>query len=200
MRARTDYNMKEKIKIPAVNSNEWFSLDDLEGEEWRPIVGFEHYWVSSYGRVKTSTCHVNQCKILKAVPRGVNGNYLGVYLWNRGVCKNSAIHVLVADAFIRPHKIGEQVNHKDENPQNNCYLNLEWCTQKYNNSYGSRMQKIAFALSTPVIAKKIGGKEILIFKSMAEASKHGYTRSCVCRCCKHQKSQYKGYTWNYLRN
>lgn len=37
-------------------------------------------------------------------------------------------------------------------------------------------------------------------RTAAEASKHGYTRSCVCRCCKHQKPQYKGYTWNYLRN
>lgn len=192
--------MTDKIKIPDANSERWFSLEDLEGEEWKPVVGYEHYWVSSYGRVKTSTYHTNQWKILKTAPRGCTKNYYGVFLWNNGVCKNAATHVLVADAFIRPHKSGEQVNHKDENPHNNCYWNLEWCTQKYNNNYGGRMQRIASALSTPVIAKKIDGGEVLAFNSMAEATKHGYNQSCVCYCCKHKKPQYKGYTWEYLRN
>ncbi len=34
-----------------------------------------------------------------------------------------------------------QVNHKDENRLNNMADNLEWCTQLYNNHYGTHSEK-----------------------------------------------------------
>lgn len=52
--------MEEKRKklrfeeLPKVNSERWLSLEDLPGEEWRDVVGFEGlYMVSDYGRVKS---------------------------------------------------------------------------------------------------------------------------------------------------
>lgn len=42
------------------------------------------------------------------------------------------IHRMVAEAFIpNPNNLPE-VNHKDNNPKNNCVENLEWCDRKYN--------------------------------------------------------------------
>lgn len=52
------------------------------------------------------------------------------------------IHRLVAQAFIPNPDNLPCVNHKDENPNNNNVDNLEWCTQKYNCNYGTRVDRI----------------------------------------------------------
>lgn len=58
-----------------------------------------------------------------------------------------ALHRLIAKLFVEnpnPKKFNV-VNHKDENKQNNCALNLEWCDHKYNSNYGTIKQKIGKA-------------------------------------------------------
>ena len=45
------------------------------------------------------------------------------------------IHRLVAIAFLSNDNNYPVVNHKDENPENNCVDNLEWCTYQYNAMY-----------------------------------------------------------------
>ena len=47
------------------------------------------------------------------------------------------VHRVVADAFIPNPNNYPCINHKDENPANNKVENLEWCTYKYNNNYGT---------------------------------------------------------------
>lgn len=46
---------------------------------------------------------------------------------------------MVAKAFIPNPNNYTEVNHKDEDKTNNNYLNLEWCTHRYNNTYGSKL-------------------------------------------------------------
>lgn len=55
------------------------------------------------------------------------------------------IHRLVAEAFIPNPDNLPIVNHLDEQPWNNDYRNLEWCTTKHNNSYGTRLQRVSEA-------------------------------------------------------
>ena len=109
-------------------------------EEWRDIKGYEgKYQVSNLGRVKSlKDNHGNyREKILDIKPN--KKGYLRIELSLYGKKKKFQVHRLVAQSFIpNPNNLPE-VNHKDENKQNNCVYNLEWCTHQYNSNYGTRI-------------------------------------------------------------
>ena len=69
-----------------------------------------------------------------------------VALSKNGKKKWFRIHRLVAQAFIPNHDNLPIINHKDENKLNNRVDNLEWCTTKYNNCYGTRVKRISEAM------------------------------------------------------
>ncbi len=78
-------------------------------------------------------------KLKQTIKKG----YCGVYLYNENGRKFFLVHRLVAIAFIpNPHNFPE-VNHKDENPLNNCLDNLEWCSPGYNCNYGTHREKLS---------------------------------------------------------
>lgn len=115
-------------------------------EEWRPIEGYEGlYEVSSLGRVRSldrydSSNHFRRGKILKLQTDG--RGYLMVVLSSNNKAKMYLVHRMVAIAFIpNPDNLPE-VNHRDENPSNDNVDNLEWCDRKYNNNYGSRIDRM----------------------------------------------------------
>ena len=124
-------------------------------EEWRPVIGYEGlYEVSNMGRVKSlkRTVWDNRGyyrtvpeRILKPVDKGMG--YLYVLLWKDGKGKNCRINRLVAIAFIpNPYNLPE-VNHIDQNKENNCVSNLEFCSSKYNCNFGDRNKRIAEKLT-----------------------------------------------------
>lgn len=60
------------------------------------------------------------------------GGYRKVEIMNRGVTSRYYVHRLVAYEYCDGYAHGLVVNHKDGNPSNNHYTNLEWVTQKQN--------------------------------------------------------------------
>lgn len=121
-------------------------------EIWKDIEGYEGlYQVSNYGRIKslarkvfvsnphfTGYRHTKE-KILK---QGITGmGYEFVILRKNNKNHQIYIHRLVAEAFIPNPNNFPEVNHKDENPKNNHVNNLEWCTHKYNGTYGTIKQR-----------------------------------------------------------
>lgn len=115
-------------------------------EIWKPIDGYKGlYEISTFGRVKSLVdCHgIKRDKIVK--PLNSRYGYLLVNLYKNKQSKSFRIHRLVAIAFI-PNPLNLPfINHKDENKQNNCVENLEWCSPKYNVNYGNCRQKISEA-------------------------------------------------------
>lgn len=100
-------------------------------EIWKPVVGFEGlYEVSNKGRIRN-----RKGRILRFFK---NREYLKIELSNNGKTKKLYVHRLVAEAFIPNYDSTKNIiNHKDENPGNNCVENLEWCDYKYNLNYGN---------------------------------------------------------------
>lgn len=126
----TEYNRRrhEKAKpaYAALMSCYPFTLEDLPGEVWKDIDGFDGYLISNYGRVKSFKYKV---KILK--PQLSTG-YLRVNLWIVGKQKHFSVHVLVAQTFIPNPEDKPQINHKDGCKLNNHVSNLEWATASEN--------------------------------------------------------------------
>lgn len=132
-------------------------------EIWKDIKGYEGiYQISNLGRIKAldrlvttgkeypkfqhkpeRILRINQCT-----------KYEQVILCKNGKTKAYLVHRLVSQAFIPNPNNFPCVNHKDENPRNNCVDNLEWCTYKYNNEYNGRVDKCKDKISNTLRGRK----------------------------------------------
>ena len=167
-------------------------------EEWKPIPGYEGlYEVSNYGRVRSFKWSSNG-KILS--PGKDGSGYLFVTLCKDGKTKLRRMHRLVAEAFIPNPNNLPLVNHMDECKKNNYFGNLEWCSPAYNNSYGTRMERVVEKISKPVVQLDKKGNFISEFESLREASRRtGIADENICRCCNHKPGRYSagGFIWIY---
>ena len=119
-------------------------------EIWKDVKGFEgFYQVSNLGRVRSlDRISVSENRsaqkikgTIKKVKVGKNGYYM-VMFYKDSKYKCAYVHRLVAQAFIPNPDNLPQVNHKDEIRTNNCVDNLEWCDSKYNNNYGTKIDRL----------------------------------------------------------
>jgi len=101
------------------------NLIKLNLEVWKSIDSYDHYVVSSFGKVKNTKTG----RILKG--RNVCG-YLQVVLCEDGVRKNCYVHRLVANAFLDNPDDKECVDHRNNDKINNHLTNLRWATTKEN--------------------------------------------------------------------
>ena len=101
-------------------------IENLPGEEWRDIAGYEGlYQISNKGRVLST---VQRHPKIKGVSI-TNVNYFVVSLYRDKKRKSFLVHRLVMLAFQpidNPERF--EVNHIDFNKQNPCLENLEWTT------------------------------------------------------------------------
>lgn len=124
-------------------------------EVWKDIKDYEGiYQVSNLGRIKRLPHRVKNrfgtcCRKEHYVGyKGTNG-YMYVLLHKDNTPSTFLIHRLVAQAFIDNPNNYDCINHKDENPLNNCVNNLEWCDKAYNNNYGTIKQRRSIIMDTP---------------------------------------------------
>lgn len=176
------------------NKCHYSNIPCLDGEEWRPVVGYEGlYFVSNKGRIWSA----HYKRVMRIVVDRRNRCTIGLRKDGKAVGKIPAR--LVATAFIREPMPGEQVNHIDENPLNNCVENLEWCDSKYNCNYGTRNQRIKEKLNMAVMQYTLDGEYIASFVSLHEAADAiGADAGHICDCCNGNRAYAYGYYWRYV--
>lgn len=179
-------------------------------EIWKDIEGYEGYYqVSNYGNVRGLDRYIT-CK--NGIVHFCKGMILHQHIkYGRGtlpryqvnLCKNGKnsmvlVSRLVAKAFIPNPNNFPQVNHKDEDPSNNHVDNLEWCTNYYNMTYGTRIEKITKLIQKKVNVYDLEGNYINTFDSLKEA---GIALNCdnssITKVCKGKKKHHKGYVFRY---
>lgn len=108
----------------------------LSTKKWVSVKGYDGlYVICNDGRIKTLKRkridgRVFPEKILK--PNVNSLGYHSVTLYGNGISWKIAVHRLVAWHFLSNPKQLPAVNHKDGNPGNNTFTNLEWCTYSEN--------------------------------------------------------------------
>ena len=166
-------------------------------EIWKDIKGYEGlYQVSNLGNLM-SLNYYRSGKPGLLIPVEDKDGYLQVTLCKDRKKKTFFIHRLVAEAFILNPENLPFVNHKDEDKTNNSVDNLEYCTHEYNINYGTHNERIAKALSKPVLQLSLSGDLIREWPSTMECGRNGFAQSAVARCCRGEKPQYKGFRWMY---
>lgn len=120
--------------------------------------------------------------------------YFKVCLCKDKIRKQVLIHRLVAEAFI-PNPLNlPQINHIDENKQNNCAENLEWCNAKYNINYGEHNKKVGKSHCKKVYCVEL---EKVFESAKLAAMQLGLSDSNIAKCCKGKYKTTGGYHWEY---
>lgn len=187
-------------------------MNYLIKEKWKDIKGYEGlYQISNCGRVKSLARKTkNQFGKCDRILKTSTDKYGYEFVSN---IKPYKVHRIVALNFIpipehlKDISIDElQVNHIDENKLNNIFINLEWCTAKYNNSYGNRLKNVSNAQknsplkSKPVIQFDLDGNFIKEYPSIKECSRNGFQDVHIINCCKGKETQHKGFTFRYKKD
>lgn len=151
----------------------------------KDIKGYEGlYAITSCGKVWS----YRSKKFLKAIKN--KKGYMIVNLCNNGR-KTLRVHRLVMETYCPCENMESlEVNHKDENKENNCLNNLEWCNHEYNNNYGTRTQRA----SKKVLCVETG----ITYLSIAEAERQtGISDSGISAVCRKKRKTAGGYHWEY---
>lgn len=181
-------------------------------EIWKNVVGYENcYKVSNLGNVKSIDRKVISKRGYCIFKKGIylkkckdKYGYEYVLLSKNGIYKHMTIHRLVAIAFIPNPDNLPQVNHKDEDKTNNKAENLEWCTSKYNNNYGTHNKRAGESNKNGKRSKKVyqynlQGDLINIWPSTMECDRNGFDSRNVSSCCRGKIKRYKSYKWSYMK-
>ena len=135
----------------------------MEQEEWKDIKGFEGlYQISSFGNIKALSKQVNYNRFValrkeRVIKAGKDKQgYRRVILAKDGIKFCYRVCRLVAQNFIPNPKNYPCVNHKDEVKDNDKANNLEWCSIKYNNTYGKRLKNVSKKLQRKIIRESTG--------------------------------------------
>jgi hypothetical protein len=162
------------------------------------FMNYPNYEVDDKGNVwSLNYNHTGERRKLTPVPS--EAGYLRVLLWNDGKKKLFLVHQLVGWAFLDWRMWGlTQYNHKNEVKTDNRVENIEPCTQLYNNTYGTRLERVANKLCKKVSQFTKSGLFIKTYNSLKEASElTGINRKNITHCLRGETKSAGNFVWKY---
>lgn len=175
----------------------------MEEEIWKDIPGYEgRYQASSLGRIRSLLNFHGKGKYVVLSQRLNTNDYYFVLLYKKNSRRFIAAHRLVCAAFHENPNNYPCVNHKDENHHNNRADNLEWCTHKYNNNYGTRNKRISKQSNKkPVVQVSYEGNILSYYPSISDAAKaSGSSNGSIWGCCNGVNKESAGSLWFYAED
>lgn len=149
-------------------------------EIWKDVIGFDHYEISNFGRVKSkqrkilkfrgSTQHLKTVNERIMKPALTSNGYLFLVLMHQGIKKTIWVHKEVAKCFVSGKKQGLVVHHLNGIKTDNNYYNLEYVsmqknTNEYYKSIGKSKGKVPYS-EIPKIIDLINNGAVI--KDLAE--------------------------------
>ena len=190
---------------------------DIYFEENNKIIDYRGlYQISNLGRIKSlKRKYTTGNKILKYHKN--NNGYCYIDLCKNAKTKKFLIHRLVAIHFIPNLNNLPQVNHKDENKENNCVENLEWCSHEYNQNFETKSKrqsekirgrkasndtklKMSKSRTKKIIQYDLNGNTIKIWNSTKEICQElnfKYNSFKYYLRGKSKKEYYENFIWKY---
>lgn len=182
-------------------------FDKLHNEEWRYVVGSEDYIVSCNGRIASRKLRgrLQRSSGFRLLRTPINGDgYPSVRVYAR---RSTAVHILVASAFITKSFGKTEVNHKNGIKTDNRVENLEWVTRSENiqHAIDTRLNKGADAVrgADNINARMVGrfdpnGNLLASYETIIKASiDTGEPEWRILRYCQN-KVIFKKDDWRYL--
>ena len=161
--------------------------------EWKVYPKNENYLVSDTGLIKS----VRYNKLL--IPKKTWDGYLRIQIWNHNKSHFISWHRVVAETWIPNPENKPFVNHKDCNRSNNCFANLEWCTQKENINYSQKINSSYNDRIKEVQQFDKNNKLLATYKSISDASRiTGIKVSSISYSANGQRKTGGGYIWRFV--
>lgn len=115
-----------------------YDYEDLKGEVWKEILGYDGYYISNMGRVKRYIKSYDRYYLLSIGTNPRSGRQY-VYLNKKGL----QIARLVGFAFVDGYsEKNNTIDHIDGDKTNNKASNLQWVSQSENNQLAYKRGKI----------------------------------------------------------
>lgn len=194
------------------------SLEDMPGEIWKDIPGWNYYQVSNLGRIK-SVEHINflgkkyKNRILRQTFYGKG--YLSVALYNNGKSSRQCVARIVATTFHPNVENKPTVDHIDNNKTNNNESNLRWCTYHENainpitrarrsaSTKGRRFNKnprrgIYVYGARSIVGINPNTKEVRNYTIIKDSAKDGFDPSNVSKVCRKLIKHSGGWKFFYV--
>lgn len=174
-----------------------------------PVPGFENEYYLDPVEMKV----VNRRTGRALKPTKDGAGYAEVQLWKNNKGTHKMLHRMFAEAYIPNPNNYPCINHKDEDPMNYSLDNLEWCTQSYNQKYGTANARRGPAISKanrgqprpwdsgtkrrPVIATNGWGEETRFISGREAARQLGVRQSGITYVLSGKQKTTGGYRFRY---
>lgn len=184
--------------------------EEFEGvaytEEWRCMIGFNGYEVSSFGRVRAQQrqikysngrIHIHKAAILK--PFMSRRGYLRVTLFKDKVRVKTMVHLAVGLAFISNPDKKPTINHKFGIKHDNRSRNLEWSNHVEQNihAYKKLGRHSSTGLARPVYQFDLNRLFLKEFPSYAQAERAvGVCKTSIIDCVNGRAKTAGGFIWD----